>query len=131
MNAFLDWAHDLPLLAAAGWLLLANLVSFALALLAGDLAAALFASRRGVPPPGPIGQKEVVYAAAGIAVNWLVTVLAWLLWRDGVILIRRDTGWRAWLDVPVLVLGMDLAMYLLHRVVHLPWFYPIHRLHHE
>jgi len=26
---------------------------------------------------------------------------------------------------------MDLGMYVLHRVAHSRWFYPVHRLHHE
>jgi Delta7-sterol 5-desaturase len=131
MNTFLDWARELSPIAAAGWLLLANLLSFAFAMLAGELATWLFARRRVVPRPDPLAPKEIAYTAAGIVVNWLITVAGWWLWRRGLVVIRRDTGWRAWLDVPILVLLMDLTMYVLHRVVHLPWFYPIHRLHHE
>ena len=47
------------------------------------------------------------------------------------IVIGRDIGWYAWLDVLILLLIMEFAMYVLHRVVHLPWFYPIHHLHHR
>ena len=131
MDTFLDWARLLSPMAAAGWLLAANLASFALALLAGELAALVFSRHRVAPPPDPLEPKELAYTAAGIAVNWLITVAGWYLWRRRIIVIRRDIGWRAWLDVPALVLLMDFTMYVLHRVVHWPWFYPIHRLHHE
>jgi sterol desaturase/sphingolipid hydroxylase (fatty acid hydroxylase superfamily) len=132
MNSFLDWARALSPPAAAGWLFAANAGTMAVALLAGYLASALwFAGRRVTPPPDPLSAREVGYAAAGLVVNWAVTVVAWFLWREGIVVLRRDTGWRAWLDAPLLVLVMDGAMYVLHRVVHWRWFYPIHRLHHE
>ncbi|WP_406694852.1 sterol desaturase family protein [Singulisphaera sp. Ch08] len=131
MNDFLDWAHDLSPVAAAAWLFGANLVSFAFAVALGHLALFSFSGNRVSLPPDPLEPKELVYTAAGIVVNWLITIAAWLLWRHGFVVIRRDTGWRAWLDVPILVLVMDLAMYLLHRVVHHPWLFPIHRLHHD
>jgi len=132
LNAFLDWAQALSPLAAAGWLFLANLGTMLLAVLAGHVLCALwFPDRRVTSDPDPLTAKEVAYAAAGLVVNWGVTVVAWYLWREGVVVLRRDAGWRAWLDAPILVLIMDAAMYVLHRVVHWPWFYPIHRLHHE
>jgi lathosterol oxidase len=130
MNAFLDWARELSPAAAAGWLLVANLATFALALLAGNLATRRLEVRRIVESPGPLEAREIAYTAAGLVANWLITIVGWYLWRSGLVTIRRDVGWRAWLDVPVLVLSMDFAMYVLHRVVHRRWFYPIHRLHH-
>jgi sterol desaturase/sphingolipid hydroxylase (fatty acid hydroxylase superfamily) len=59
--------------------------------------------------------------------NTLVTIAGWWLWRHGFITVRRDTGPRAWADVLVLLLAMDLGMYLTHRVAHWP---PIFRLLH-
>jgi len=131
MNGFLDWSRGLALPVAAAWLLVANLVSFTLALVFGHLATWICARRRISLPPDPLETRELLYAATGLGVNWLITIVAWFLWRQGFVVIRRDVGLRAWLDVPILVLVMDLAMYLLHRLVHLPWFFPIHRLHHE
>jgi sterol desaturase/sphingolipid hydroxylase (fatty acid hydroxylase superfamily) len=131
MASFLDWARALSPLAGAAWLLVANVATFALAILAGSFVRARFVDRPVGRPPDPVTSKEVVYATAGIIVNWLITVAAWLLWRSGFVAFRRDLGGSALLDAGLLVLVMDFAMYVLHRIVHLPWFYPIHRLHHE
>ncbi|HEV3122600.1 MAG TPA: sterol desaturase family protein, partial [Isosphaeraceae bacterium] len=131
MGSFLDWAIALPPLVAAAWLLLMNVATFALALVVGCVLRSLCANRQIGPLPDPLSTREVVYAGLGIVVNWGITVAAWFLWRAGLVQFRRDLGWRAWLDAPLLVLVMDCAMYFLHRVVHLPWFFPIHRLHHE
>jgi Delta7-sterol 5-desaturase len=131
MNAFFDWAYGLSPLAAATLLLAENVALFGLALLAGYLADTLFARRIVGPPPGPLERREILFATTTVLLNWLVTFLGWVLWRRGIIVIRRDTGWYAWLDVLVLLMLMDFAMYVLHRIVHLPWFYAVHRLHHS
>jgi sterol desaturase/sphingolipid hydroxylase (fatty acid hydroxylase superfamily) len=131
MEAFLDWACTLSPPEALGWLVVANVGTFALAVLAGCLATAVFSGRRVAGPAPALSRQEALYSVAGIAVNTLVTLAGWLLWRAGWLHIRRDAGWRAWLDFGVLIVLMDLGMYVLHRVAHLPWFYRIHRLHHE
>jgi sterol desaturase/sphingolipid hydroxylase (fatty acid hydroxylase superfamily) len=131
MNDFFDWVYGLSPPEAAGLLLAENVALFGLAVAAGYLADSVFARRAVVPPPDPLDGREVLYATTTVLLNWLVTVVGWLLWRRGDIVFRRDTGWYAWLDVLLLLLIMDLAMYALHRVVHLPWLYPIHRLHHR
>ncbi len=131
MNAFFEWMYTRSPLAAAGVLLVENVVLFAITLVVGYVASAWFARRHVTPPPDPLDRREVVFATTTVILNWLVTCVGWILWRRGVIVIRRDTGWYAWLDVVVLLLVMDFAMYVLHRVVHLPWFYAIHQLHHR
>jgi lathosterol oxidase len=131
MNSFLDWAFTLSAPEAVLWLAVLNVATFGLTLLAGCLVSATFGRRRIVPPARALSRQEVICTAAGIAVNTLVTVAGWFLWEEGVLEIRRDTGWRAWLDFPILVLVMDVGMYALHRVAHTRWFFPIHRLHHE
>ena len=40
-------------------------------------------------------------------------------------------GWLVLLDFLILILLMDFGMYVLHRVAHHPWFFGVHRLHHE
>jgi sterol desaturase/sphingolipid hydroxylase (fatty acid hydroxylase superfamily) len=64
--------------------------------------------------------------------NTVVTIAGWWLWRKGIIVIRRDVGLRAWLDVPVLLVIMDFAMYVTPRIAHVPVIYRIvHRTHHN
>ncbi len=131
MDAFLDWAAVLSLPEAVAGLAVLNVTTFALAVLAGTLATRALQGRRVTPPPEPLTRKEVVYAAAGVAVNTLVTVAAWWLWKSGVLVIRRDVGWFAVVDFLVLLLVMDFGMYALHRLAHHRWFYRVHSLHHE
>lgn len=131
MNELLDWAFALSPAEATLWLIALNVSTFALSLVAGCAALWWFGERRVTEQPDPLTRREIAYTVAGIAVNTLVTIAGWLLWREGYLQIRRDTGWRAWLDFPILILLMDFGMYALHRVAHLPWFFFIHRLHHE
>jgi Delta7-sterol 5-desaturase len=131
MEWFLDWAFDLSPLQAAGWLVAANVGTFALAVLLGCLATRAFDRSRIVGTADPLSGQEVAYTVAGVAVNTLVTYAGWLLWRAGWLRIGRGTGWWGLFDFLVLVLLMDLGMYLLHRLAHWRWFYLIHQLHHE
>jgi Delta7-sterol 5-desaturase len=131
MNALLDWAAGLSPREALVWLFVENLAVFAVSAAAGWLAVVGFARHPVGPPPEPLDRREAFYAALNVVLNWLITVLGWYLWRKGIIVIRRDEGWRAWLDLPLMLLTMDLAMYGLHRLAHHPRLYPIHRLHHS
>jgi sterol desaturase/sphingolipid hydroxylase (fatty acid hydroxylase superfamily) len=131
VNAFLDWAFALSPLEALALLVVANVVTFALAVLAGVLAVRVFRRHPVGPPPGPLTRKEIGYTVAGLAVNTGVTVAAWSLWKLGVLVIRRDEGWYVLLDFLALILLMDFGTYVLHRLAHHPWFFRIHRLHHE
>src|SRR5690349_17357371 len=99
MNAILDWAARLSPAEAAWWLFVENLALFVLAVLAGGLAVRLFGHRPAAPGPEPLERREIVYATTTVILNWLVTLLGWYLWRHGLLVIRRDTGWSAWLDV--------------------------------
>jgi len=132
MHAILDAFERMSLWEAAGWLLVENAALFVATLLVGHLLVRAFGTRPTGPPPDPVEWREVALAVACVGGNTLVTVAGWWLWRTGFITVRRDTGLRAWLDVLVLLLVMDLAMYLSHRLAHLPWIYPlVHRTHHR
>jgi lathosterol oxidase len=108
-----------------------NLVIFALAVAGGALVARMFEGRRLATAPR-LTRLEVIVAAGTVVLNAAVTLGGLALWRAGIVHFRTDVGPRAWLDVLVLILVMDLAMYGLHRVAHAPMFFPlIHRLHHR
>ena len=131
MNAFLDSARQFSLPEAAAWLLLMNVATFTAALLGGGCVVRWFRSQPIGEPPAPPTAREWRYAALGVLVNTLVTIIGWKLWTEGYLTIRRDVSWRALVDFGVLLLLMDLGMYALHRVAHSRLFMPIHRLHHE
>lgn len=132
MHTVLDLFARMSPWEAAWWMLFENAGLFVLALLGGEMLVRGFGSRPVGLPPDPLDRWEVTLALACVACNTLVTIAGWWLWRAGIIVVRRDTGPRAWLDVLVLIVVMDLAMYVSHRVAHVPWIYPIvHRTHHR
>ena len=132
MSALVEWLRTAPLWQAALLLLAENLLILALALALGGWAVRRFAHRRVSPPPGPLDRAESAVAAGTVLLNTAVTLAGLVLWRQGIVRFRPDAGARAWLDVLVLLLAMDLAMYLLHRLAHHRRIFPVlHRLHHE
>ena len=116
---------------AALLLLGLNLLIFVLGLVGGACLLRLSAGRRVSPLPPPLGARELAFSAATVVLNTLVTLAGLLLWRHGIIRFRSDCGLLAWLDVVVLLVVMDGAMYVLHRVAHLPPLFRIlHAEHH-
>lgn len=117
---------------AAGWLMAINVATFFASLAAGEVLVRLFRGRPVTPPPEPLERAEVLWAALCVLLNGGVAVAGWFLWQAGHIHVRRDAGWRAVLDVFVLLLAMDLAMYVFHRVAHARWLFPlVHATHHR
>lgn len=124
--------RDMSVLEATGLLLGENLLIFAGAVASGHLLVKLFHDRRVAPEPAPIAPAEVAFTASTIVLNTAVTLAGWWMWRNGLVRFRSDTGWRAWLDVLVLLLVMDAAMYVMHRMAHIALVYPVvHRTHHR
>jgi lathosterol oxidase len=132
MNAILDYFAALQAWRAMPLLLLENVGLFGAALLFGELIIRLFPARRATPPPPPVTRMEIILAATCVVMNTVVTIVGWWLWRRGIIVIRRDAGWRSLADVAILLLAMDLGMYLTHRLAHWPPIYRrIHAPHHQ
>ena len=132
MNAILDAFARMTIGPALGWMALENLLLFALALGLGEALVRIYRTRRVGPAPPPVAAAEVALALSCVAGNTLVTLAGWWLWRAGIIVIRRDTGGRAWVDAAVLLVIMDLGMYLTHRIAHHRAIYPIvHATHHR
>ncbi len=126
--------HEIPFWQATVWVMLANAGMFLVALAAGDRLTRYFASRRVTPLPNPLTRIEVVLAAICVVINGGVAVAGIWLWRDGAIDLRPYGQYGALtvlLDAAVLFVVMDFAMYVFHRVAHLPLLYPIaHSTHH-
>jgi sterol desaturase/sphingolipid hydroxylase (fatty acid hydroxylase superfamily) len=132
MESLMQWLQTGPLWQVLLALLVENLLVFFFALGLGQLLLRLYADRRVALPPGPLSRMEAAVAASCVLLNTVVTIVGLFLWRAGLIRYRTDVGLWAFLDVVVLLLVMDLAMYFLHRLAHHPALYPLlHRLHHE
>jgi sterol desaturase/sphingolipid hydroxylase (fatty acid hydroxylase superfamily) len=129
---FLTWLREAPAWQTIPAALAENFVLLAVALALGELAARVFSHRRVALPAPPLSRAEIDFTVVALLTNTLTTLAGLLLWRLGVIEFRADTGLWALLDIPLILLVMDGAMYALHRIAHLPWLYPwLHRAHHE
>lgn len=131
-----EWIIEWLRTASWGALVLAflveNLVILALVVSVGKWAVSSFGARRVAHTPDPLSATEVVVALVNVLFNTLTTLAGLWLWRGGVIQFRTDAGPRAFADVLVLLLVMDLLMYLLHRVAHTRVLYALlHRFHHR
>lgn len=132
MHASFDWLWNLSPVQAVFWLTVANIAVFAMSLIGGYLLVILFAKQPVGDAPDPLSWQEVALAAGCVVLNSGVAIAGWWLWKAGYIDVRRDFGWWVVLDVGVLLLGMDLLMYVFHRVAHHPRLYPIvHLTHHR
>ncbi|AKV01221.1 Sterol desaturase family protein [Labilithrix luteola] len=129
-EAALIWLRELSWREAAAFSFVENVVVFALALVAGHVIVARFRHRELGKAP-PLTRTEVVVALSSVVINSGVTLAGLALWRIGIVQFRTDVGVHAWLDVIVLILVMDFAMYALHRIAHVRWIFPhLHALHH-
>jgi sterol desaturase/sphingolipid hydroxylase (fatty acid hydroxylase superfamily) len=131
MEAMIAFLQEAPWWQAVLLLLAENLALFVIALVGGQLLVAGFARRRVTPPAPPLERQEVAATVSCVVLNTGVTLAGLGLWRMGIIRFRGDVGVWAWLDALALLMIMDLAMYVLHRLGHHPWLFPLlHRMHH-
>jgi lathosterol oxidase len=132
MASLIDWLHDAPLGEAIAVLLLENVLVLLVALGIGEFLAGRYAGRRVALPAGPLDRLQVWLTVSTVVLNTAVTLAGLFLWRAGIVTFRTDVGLLAWLDIVVLLLIMDFAMYVLHRLAHHPLLYPLlHRMHHQ
>lgn len=125
------WLAVAPLGQAVAAILAENVAIFLGAIAFGGWLKRRYAHRPVALPPDALAGGEVAVAAGTVALNTLTTLVGMVLWRRGIIRFRTDVGLRAWFDVVVLLIVMDLLMYGLHRFAHHPRIFPwLHRLHH-
>lgn len=81
--------------------------------------------------PQALTRGDVLLAFTAVALNSLVAVVGWLLWKAGWIRITHPAWWRTASDVAIFLGAMDFGMYLFHRLAHHPWVYSwTHARHH-
>ncbi len=113
-----------------GFLLL-NVIIFFGSVLVGNLLVKLFKDRRITPIPEKLNTTEILYCFSTVILNAVITLIGWYLWRYGIIKLHFRFDYFVIIDVFVLMLAMDCAMYFLHRVAHIPLLLKyLHAAHH-
>ena len=131
MNSLITFLRDTPVWILALCILAENVFILVASVLVGQAIGKLYDSRRVTEEAPPLTALEIGLAGVTILLNSLVTLGGLFLWRGGFIRFRVGFGWTVLLDFLVLVLLMDAAMYVLHRLAHIPLFFKVvHRTHH-
>lgn len=124
----MDWWSAIVLLVAA------NIALFVGSIAAGEILIRTTRSspRLGDKPP-PVTRADIGWAGACLVVNTMVSVAGLALYRAGAIeVVLAFSWWRPIVDVVVLTLAMDAAMYAGHRIAHHRLLFPpVHQLHHR
>jgi lathosterol oxidase len=132
MDTLIHLLKDTPLWIMAVCFVVENGFILVATVLVGEWLIRRFELRRITEVAPPLTRTEVALALTTVLLNSLVTLAGLLLWRQGIIQFRIETGPKVLLDFLVLVVAMDVCMYLLHRLAHIPLFFKIiHRAHHE
>ena len=133
MQALLALSSRLDVGQATALSLVVNVLLFGMMIGLGELIARVWRARPVVSPPPPVSRVEIVLAIATILVNSAVMVAGWFLYTRGVLRIDGTGSVGRWLvDLVVLTIAMDLAMYVLHRLAHHPIaFRFVHGIHHR
>lgn len=132
MDALLQFLRTTPLWIMACAFLIENALIFAGTLVVGAGIARLYPSRAVAEAAEPISGEEITLASTTVLLNSLVTLAGLLLWRWGFIRLRAEFSLSVVFDFLFLVLAMDVAMYIAHRIAHIPWIFKIvHRTHHR
>lgn len=122
----------MPFLQGCAWALGWNILILVFSLAAGELLIRLNRNHRVADLPPPLTLTEVLLACSTVLLNTLITVAGLWLWRSGWIHPVTASVPRMLLDFLVFFLGMDLGMYVLHRMAHHPKIYPwAHLTHHK
>ena len=133
MEALVDWIAALGVGPAIGLSLAVNLSVFCAALLMGDVVMRVWRTRPVAEKAPAVTRTELALAASCVVLNSVVMVVGWALFVRGVVRIDTTThAWRWIVDALLLLLVMDLAMYVTHRIAHHPLAYRwIHGVHHR
>jgi len=129
----LEWLRALPVAEAAAWCTASNVLIFLAALGGGLLLAAVFRRSRVSAVPDALSRSELVLSGTCVLGNSLVMFLGWLLFRTGhVRIVAQASALGVLVDAVLLLLVMDFAMYVAHRIAHHPLlFRHVHGVHHR
>lgn len=131
MHPIFEWCYRQDL---SFWCLIsvaANILVFGASVIGCWLCSRLFQRNAIFDAPQPITTSDIVTSIAAIVLNSGITVVGWLLWKQGWITILPASYFRTALDTLVLLMLMDLTMYGFHWIAHRPiLFWLVHQSHH-
>src|SRR5690242_17311352 len=117
----LQWLWHLNFLSASAVFLALNILIFIGALLAGRFIDRFFTRQTVSLDRATVSEWMLSFST--VFINSAITSGGWLLWRAGFILLNvQGKWWDILRDSLVLILTMDLALYVLHRIAHIPFF---------
>lgn len=131
LTALITFLNSLSQGERVGFFLAQNVGVLVGALAFGWLIIAILPSHRIAPKAPPMDRLEVALVACTVVLNAVVTAVGYELYRREVVHFRIGVDLRSLLDLFILLVGMDFAMYWLHRSAHIRWLYFIHRPHHR
>jgi Delta7-sterol 5-desaturase len=128
----LDWLWNLNLYTASLVFLISNVLIFLGALTVGKALDRIFGVNNR-ERPRKISTEEIGLAVSTVLINSAITSGGWYLWHASLISINTSgTFWQIARDALILLITMDAALYLLHRIAHLAIFYQLaHYKHHQ
>lgn len=132
LEPILNWFRTRGPVEILALVVVENLLLFWATIGFGKRAAQRWAHRRVAPPVTGDRSAEWKLGYVSVAMNSLVTIAGWWLWRRGTIDVHGGVSFVAVVEVAVLAFVLDAQMYFGHVVAHHRWLYPlVHRLHHR
>ena len=112
--------------------LLVNFIMFAGSVASCWLTAKLFARRRMFAGFEPFSRLEFAAALCAVTLNSAWGVVGWKLWTSGWIELQEKSFLLTMVDLLAMLVYMDFAMYVSHRMAHIPILFKIlHAFHHR
>lgn len=131
MQQLFEWCYQQSFLVWWGISLAGNLAGAGLSIFCCWLLPRMFWRDRIFDAPQPLTSSDLVLSAGAILLNSVVSLVGWVLWRQGWIVIRDSSFLPALADTILLIIVMDFAMYCFHRMAHHPILFRIvHASHH-
>jgi len=110
-----------------------NILIVIISLIIGWLIVKAFKKNKVCQVPEQIKSQEIILTLSTLLINTLITIIGWMMWKEGLIIIKATTNfWIVLVDIFVLFCAMDISMYVLHRMAHIQFIFPIlHQTHHQ
>ena len=128
----LQFFKNLSWIEASSLFLAANFAVFVVSVILCWWLGALFKKRKILQSDEPLRVADLVAAAGAVVFNAGIAICGWGLWINGYIHLKSGGFLGCLLDCFLMLMFMDFAMYITHRLVHHPSLFPLfHHFHHR